>query len=383
MTNEISPPDSLCLHPEALRPGNRFTLLRDGAEAYPRMLGAIRGAQRSVHLETYIFAEDATGRRFAEALSERARAGVEGRVVYDGVGSLGVSRDFFGAIRAAGARVIQFHPVLLSFAGFSYRRRDHRKLLVVDGRVGFVGGLNIARDYDSPEQGGLGWRDTHAEVEGPVVGDLERMFAELWDRERQSNPPVTPSPAPGPAEGGVPALVASSHVFQQRWEIVKHYVHAIRAARRRVWIANPYFLPSRNVRVALRKAARRGIDVRVLLPGKADSLAVQCAVRRLYAAYLRWGIRLFEWPGPMMHAKTAVIDGAWATVGSYNIDHRSLMHNYEVTAVVLSPEFGGRLEAMFEEDFGRSREVRQDEWRRRPWREKFLEDLFHTFRHLM
>lgn len=372
------------MRPEALCPGNRVGLLRDGAEAYPPMLEAIRGATRSVYLETYIFADDSTGRRFADALAERARAGVEVRVIYDAVGSIGSARDFFGAIRSAGARVVEFHPVLLAFQGFSYRRRDHRKLLVIDGREAFLGGLNIGREYDSPDHGGLGWRDTHARVEGPIVGDLSALFAELWNLSRRgADPPVAASPSPSPVAGGAPALATSSFRFRDRWDIGRLYLHAIRNARRRIWIANPYFIPTRKVRTALRQAVRRGVDVRILLPGHSDSKPVLYAVQRLYARYLRWGVRLFEWPGPMMHAKTAVVDGAWSTVGSYNFDHMSLLRNHELALVVPDTGFGARLEAMFEEDFSRSREVDRQAWRKRPWSRKVLEGVFHAFRLLM
>ncbi len=381
LTSDVAP---LCLRPESLRPGNRVTLLRDGAEAYPPMLAAIRCAMRSVYLETYIFADDPTGRRFADALAERARAGVEVRVIYDAVGCFSTSREFFGVLRAAGARVVEFHPVLLSFQGFSYRRRDHRKLLVIDGREAFLGGLNIGREYDSPEHGGLGWRDTHARVEGPIVGDLTALFAELWNASRRgADPPVVPAPEPEPVVGGAPALATSSFRFRDRWEIGRLYLHAIRQAKKRIWIANPYFIPTRKVRTALRQAVRRGVDVRILLPGHSDSTPILYAIQHLYARYLRWGIRLFEWPGPMMHAKTAVVDGAWSTVGSYNFDHMSLFRNHELALVVPDAGFGARMDAMFEEDLSRAREVDREEWRKRPWRRKVLEGLFHAFRLLM
>jgi len=372
---------SLCLRPEDLRPGNRVHLLRDGAEAYPRMLEAVARAERCVYLEMYRFADDAVGRRFARALADRARAGLEVRVLYDAVGSRDTPRDFFGRLRAEGVRVVEFNPIPRFFSGLRYRRRNHRKLLIVDGRVAFLGGMNVAREYAAPEDGGLGWRDTQVELKGPVVADLLRMAQEIWCRQtrcvREPPPEVVTLP---PQEKGIPALVLSSHRFRKRWEIGRHYLHALRHARTRIWIANPYFLPSIRFRRAMRRAARRGVDVRLLVPSQSDVPPALYAAQHLFARLLRWGVRVFEWPGPMMHAKTAVIDGTWATVGSYNLDHLSLVHNLELTAILVDPGFGREVEAMFEQDFARSREVKREAWERRGWGRRLLEDFFYLFR---
>jgi cardiolipin synthase len=371
---------TLCLKPDTLRPGNRVRLLRDGREAYPRMLEAIHAARRSVLLEMYTFAEDPIGRRFAAALAERAKAGVDVRLIYDGLGSRSATREFFGAMRSEGIRVMEFHPLWGGFRGFRYRRRDHRKLLVVDGRTAFVGGLNVSREYASEADGGLGWRDTQAEIEGPVVQDLAGTFLDLWlhDRPREQ----LAMEAPAAVEGGTPVCVLSSHRFRQRWEIGKHYRWAINHARKRIWIASAYFLPSARFRRGLRKAVARGVDVRLLVPRHSDFPPVLLAAQRLFASYLRWGIRIYEWPGNMMHAKTAVVDGAWSTVGSYNLDRLSLIANYELAAVVVDEGFGRRMEAMFEDDFARSHELTLDAWKKRGWRRRILEDFFYTFRGL-
>ncbi|MBI2931875.1 MAG: cardiolipin synthase ClsB [Planctomycetes bacterium] len=371
----------LCVNPAILRSGNGVRLLRDGAEAYPRMLETIEAARETVFLEMYTFAEDAIGRRFMRALVERAKAGVDVRVMYDALGSRGTSREFFGALRAEGVRVLEFQPLSRGFRGFRFRRRDHRKCLVVDTRVAFVGGLNISREYAAPADGGLGWRDTQIEIEGPIVFELAGMFLELWSRERLKDA-LPLRPPPEARAGGAPMLMLSSQRFRDRWEIARHYRTAIRRAKERIWIANAYFLPSARFRRALKNAAARGVDVRLLVPGKSDFAPVLYAAQRLFAAYLKWGIRVFEWPGQMMHAKTAVIDGRWSTVGSYNIDHLSLVHNYELTAVVVDAAFGGQMEAMFERDFARCREIRPEGWGKRPWSRRLLEDFFYTFRAL-
>lgn len=374
--------ERLCPDPAALRPGNRARLLQDGAEAYPRMLEAIAGAERSVYLETYLFADDSVGQRFARALADRARAGVEVRVLYDAVGSRTTPRDFFGWMRSQGICVVEFNPLPRLLLGLRFRRRNHRKLLLVDGRSGFLGGLNLSRHYASPSEGGLGWRDTHVEIEGPAVADLLRTTREIWNRQAAVRDRI-PSPeeaAPDPREPGLRALVLSSHRLRKRWEIARHYRWALRRARRRVWIANPYFLPSARFQRDLRRAARRGVDLRLLIPSRSDVPPALFATRHLLARLLRWGIRVFEWPGPMMHAKTAVVDGIWSTVGSYNIDHLSLVHNLELTAIFLDRRFGSEMEAMFERDFARSREITADLWKRRGWAPRILEALAYELR---
>lgn len=367
--------DELCLEPALLRPGHRVELLIDGARAYPRMIEAIHGARSSVFLEMYTIADDAAGRRFADALIGRAAAGVDVRVLYDSAGSRDTPREFFGAMRAGGVKVVEFHPLSGFWRGFRFRRRNHRKLVVVDGRTAFLGGINIANAYAAAAEGGLGWRDTNIEIEGPVVTDLAAMFLELWGRREAP-------PAPPPATDGARALAIGSQRFRDRWRIARTYRHAIRHARERVWIANPYFLPSRPFRRALRQARSRGADVRILVPSRTDFAPVLHASRRLFLRHLRAGLRIFEWPGPMMHAKTAVVDGVWSTVGSYNIDRRSLFHNYELTAVVADRAFGRRMEEMFEADVARSREITLDEWRRRGWKPRLLERFFYQFRSL-
>ncbi len=372
---------SLCLRPGDLRPGNRTHLLRDGAQAYPRMLEAVARAERCVYLEMYIFADDAVGRRFAKALADRARDGLEVRVLYDAVGSKDTPRDFFGWMRSQGVRVVEFNPIPRFFSGLRFRRRNHRKLLIVDGRVAFLGGMNVAREYAAPGDGGLGWRDTQVELKGPVVADLLQSAQEIWCRQTRCDrvPPPEIVTLP-PQERGIPALVLSSHRFKKRWEIGRHYLHALRRARERIWIANPYFLPSIRFRREMRRAARRGVDVRLLVPSQSDVAPALCATQHLFARFLKWGVRVYEWPGPMMHAKTAVIDGTWATVGSYNLDHLSLAHNLELTAILLDPGFGKGAEAMFEQDFARSGEVKLEAWKKRGWGRRLMEDFFYLFR---
>jgi len=371
----------LCLKPEALRPGNRMRLLRDGAEAYPRMLEAIARANRHILLEMYTFADDSVGQVFAAALTERAKAGIDVRLLYDAAGSRETPRDFFGRLRAVGIKVAAFRPLMGAFRLLGLPKRNHRKLLVIDGHTAYVGGLNLDRSYSSIEEGGVGWRDTQVELQGPVVADLTTMFLELWRRERRGDPgPVlVPDRAQAPA-GAVPALVLSSHAYRNRWEIGAHYRYAISQARERIWIANAYYLPSGRFQRELRRAVQRGVDVRILVPARSDVAPALYAAQRSFSRYLRSGLRLFEWSGPMMHAKTALIDSNWVTVGSYNIDHLSLVRNFELTAVAVDGEVGTAMEAMFNSDFEKCHELRREEWRRRGWRRRVLEMLCYPWR---
>ncbi len=370
---------ALCLRSETQRGGHQLALHRDGAEAYPRMLQAISDARECVLLEMYTFAHDSIGRRFAQALSERARAGLDVRVLYDAFGSRATDHGFFGELRSHGVKVVPFHPLARWFAGFPFRSRNHRKLLVVDGRVAFIGGLNIAREYASRSDGGSGWRDTQVEIEGPCVLELQDMFLELWARGGRRDP-QPPAHAPVPACGAARALVVSSHRRGDRGEIARHYRHAIENARQRIWISSAYFLPSLRFSRRLRAASARGVDVRLLVPGRTDFGPVLYAIQRLFTSYLLAGIRIFEWPGPMMHAKTMVVDGSWSTVGSYNIDHLSLTRNYELIAVLSDAEFGRRMEAMFEEDIAGSREITRTAWRNRGWSRRVVEWFTYKFR---
>ena len=373
--------DRLCLRPELLRPGHRVTLHRDGGEAYPRMLEAIRGARQSVLLDMYLFADDATGRAFADALTACAEAGLDVRLLYDAVGSRTTGNAFFGELRAKGVKVAEFHPLARWLAGFAIGRRNHRKLLVIDGRVAFIGGLNISNEYASIADGGLGWRDTLVEIEGPCVRDQQKTFLDLWTRLRKNDPPLPRDPAAPPA-GGALAFTVSSQRLRDRWEIARHQRHAIERARDRVWIASAYFLPSPRFIRSLRAARRRGVDVRVLLPGRTDFAPVLYGMQRLFARLLFAGVRIFEWTGPMMHAKTMVVDGTLSMVGSYNIDRLSGFRNYELIAVVSDADFGARMTAMFERDFAGSREIRRKTWNHRGWGRRILERMSYPFRNM-
>jgi len=370
----------LIFDPSLLSDGNRVRLLNDGAEAFPRMLEAIAGARHSVLVEMYTFASDATGKKFAAALAERAKAGVTVRVLYDGLGSREADTSVFQSMRAAGAAVTPYRPL----GWYSLRRRDHRKIVIVDGAVAFLGGMNLSDEYAPASEGGQGWHDVQIEIEGPEVRDLVTLLAQVWAQEEDD--PLFPKGWPetaAPRPGGVLVAAIGSDQRPQRKAIGNAYLHALKHATKRVWIANAYFVPSLKFHRALRLAAARGVDVRVLAPVKTDVKPVYYASRALFDGLLRRGIRIFEYQGPVLHSKTTVIDGVWNTVGSYNLDHLSILFNLEVTAIVLDEAFGAKMEALFEEDCRNSKEVKLTEWRRRGARRMLLEQFWFQFRSLL
>jgi|SRR5579862_9511869 len=364
--------------------GNRIDLLRDGAGAYPRMIEAIARARRFILLETYIFSDDFVGRRFARALASKARQGVDIRVLYDSLGSKATPREFFGWMRSQGIRVQAFHPIRPFLHGLRYRSRNHRKVLIIDGHTAFVGGLNLSREYAARQEGGEGWRDTEIEIMGPAASELARLSLDFWPTEWNHPPALRIALEDPPAqEGGSPVLILGSSRLRDRFKISRHLRFAFRQARQRIWIANPYFLPSPALRGELLRATQRGVDVRLLVPRSSDVPPALFASQRLFQRFLRWGIRIFEWPGPMMHAKTAVIDAQWSTVGSYNMDPLSLLLNDELTAVMLDRGFGARLEAMFREDFEASTELTPEAWQKRGWFRRITEKICYVFRMIL
>lgn len=346
---------------------HRLAILRDGAQAFSAMLAAVRGAQRSICLETYILRDDGTGTRFGEALIERARAGVEVNVLYDAWGS-SVSVEYLMWLAQGGVRALAFHPVELSpTLGKTLARltlRNHRKLLIVDGRIAFTGGLNISDDYASVSNGGRGWRDTHMRIEGPVVTELLGFFLTTWKAAEGPRvaswryPPLRPVKDPQ-------VSVAASHLRRGRRTVRHAYGRAIREARSHIYITNAYFLPTVRLVQSLRHAAQRGVDVRVMVAGTTDVPAVLLASRSIYGLLLRSGVRLFEWEGRVLHAKTATIDHRWSTVGSSNLDRQSLRFNLEVNVIVQDPAFAGAMEAMFFQDMSSCREITLATWEKR------------------
>jgi cardiolipin synthase len=379
------------------------TLLVDGAQAFPSMLTAIAGAQREIVLEMYWFQSDSVGLRFADALAERARAGVRVGVIYDAVGSLGVDGAMFDRLRAVGAEVHEYNPVAPWKNRFRIGRlnnRDHRKILVVDGGVAFTGGINLGLPWAPESEGGGGWRDDFVRIEGPAAAQLRAVFVDGWARLGGTALPaladVLPPPrtsregdaAPQPASASAPAQrqrvrALPSGDRRARALIRRAYLQQIRAATRYVYIANSYFIPDREIRGALVGAARRGVDVRVLVAGESDVPAVYHASRFLYARLLRQGVALYEWMGSVFHAKSAVIDGVWTTIGSYNLDHRSWRHNLEINVAIDGAEVADALASRFLADAERSVRIELRDFRYRPLLDRVLEGFSYLFRKLL
>ncbi|MEO5657486.1 MAG: phospholipase D-like domain-containing protein [Nitrospiria bacterium] len=358
--------------------GHRLTLLKDGAEIVPAMLHAIEGATRSVHLETYIFRGDDTGRQFIRALCDKAGHGVSVKLIYDALGSLTTPREVFAAMAAAGVDVFEYHPLSPWNPGWRLKRRDHRKLLIVDDRVGFVGGMNIGNEYADPGRGGGGWRDTQVRIEGPAVGILQRIFLRTWSK----NPASTgdrwgEGRSPIPAVGDSTVAVAASWGRRRRNPIKRSYLDAIRRARSHIYLTSSYFVPPPRILWALKMARRRGVHVLILVPARSDVRVVDYAGRALYDQLLQWGVRIFEWRGPVLHAKTAVIDGMWSTVGSYNMDYLSFFYNLEANVMIRDGVFAAAMEAMFRDDLRQSGEIVPAEWRRRHPVRKVLETALY------
>ncbi len=365
---------------ERLRRHTAVQPLKGGGEAFPAMLAAIAGARRSVHLETYILRDDAVGRAFADALVERARAGVATRLLFDSVGCLGLPSSFLDRLAKAGVECVEFHPVAPWRPRHGLNKRDHKKILVVDDGVGFVGGLNLGLEYEEAAKGGGGWLDWHARIEGPAVLELAESFDRTWRRAGGAPParPVAPGPHLGACVQGAAVIVNEG--LRQRFGMHRGYLHAIRAAKHEVAIMNAYFIPQRSLRAELAKAVRRGVRVRVVIPGETDVQPVAHASRHLHDGLLVRGVELGLWPG-MMHAKFAVIDSVWSTIGSYNLDRRSIEHNLEAGLVVLDRGLGARLHEHFEADWRRCARVTRSELARRPWWAKGRDAFWHALRY--
>ena len=357
--------------------GNKVVLLQDGPATYRAMFDAIAAAKQHVHMETYIIEDDEVGQKFAAALIAKQAEGVQVRLVYDSVGAGHVPREFFERLAAGGVSVLEFNPVnpLTARNGWEVNQRDHRKLLVVDGRVAFVGGINISSVYSGGSfsaaskrrpDGGPQWRDTHLMVEGPVVADFQRLFLATWEKQGGASLPARDDFPPPLARGAEVVRAIGSSPDEPFSLIYATLLSAIGAAETSVHLTNAYFVPDPQLLAALMAAAARGVDVRLILPGHTDSWLVFHAGRSYYAQLLAGGVKIHERDNALLHAKTAVIDGVWSTVGSTNLDWRSFLYNDEVNAVVLGPEFGARMDAVFDADVAASTLVTAESWSRRP-----------------
>jgi cardiolipin synthase len=357
--------------------GNKLILLQDGPATYQAMFAAMRAAKDHINLETYIFEDDDIGRQFADLLLAKQATGVQVNLIYDSVGCLNTPKEFFARLSAGGIRVIEFNPVN-PLAGkkkeWLLNNRDHRKLLVVDGRIAFIGGINISETYSSGssmrsarKKGDQtpGWRDTHLQIEGPVVAEFQKLFMDTWNKQK-GPPPAERNYFPKlDRQGDEIVRAIGSTSDDPDSPIYLTLLSAIEHAEQQVHITNAYFAPDPQLLKALTDAVQRGVEVKLILPSHTDSWAVFHAGRSHYSKLLRAGVKIYERRGAVMHSKTASIDGVWSTIGSTNLDWRSFLHNDELNASILGRDFSRQMDAMFAQDLAASDAIDLERWEQR------------------
>lgn len=321
---------------------------------------------------------------------ERQAAGVQVNVIYDSVGSLATPKEFFNRLRAGGVHVLEFNPVnplANNNKDWELNNRDHRKLLLIDGRIAFVGGINISDTYsssppsgenegDSRQDATAGWRDTHVQIEGPVVADFQRLFLDTWERQKGKPLPARNYfPALAPQGDEIVRAVGSTPNDHTKSTIYLTLISAISHAEQHVHLTIAYFAPDPQLRKALRDAARRDVDVKLVLPSHTDSSTALYLGRSYYTELLAAGVQIYERRGSVMHSKTISIDGVWSTIGSTNLDWRSFLHNDEINAIILSRPFAREMEAMFLEDLAESDPITLDHWKKRPLLDRLKEKM--------
>ncbi len=354
--------------------GNKVTLLQDGPETYDAMFAAVAGARDHVNVEFYIIEDDEVGRKLSELLLDRQANGVQVNIIYDSVGCLATPKEYFDRLRDAGVRVLEFNPanpLESDDKPWLINNRDHRKLVIVDGAVAFLGGINISDVYSASSLPGkadeaLGpWRDTDLRLEGPAVAGLQKLFMETWQKQKGDPLPERDYFPELQTRGNEIVRVIGSTPDDPYSQIYLTLMSAIANAEKQVYLTNAYFVPNPEFMQALIDAAARGVDVKLILPSRTDSRLVFHAGRAKYSTLLDGGVQIYEFQDALLHAKTAVIDGVWSTVGSSNLDWRSFSDNDEVNAIVLGHDFAMRMVKDFEQDLAASRRIDPKQWKRR------------------
>jgi cardiolipin synthase A/B len=368
--------------------GNKVTLLADGQETYAAMFKAMKAARDHINIESYIIEDDETGRKFADLLLQKQTEGVQVNIIYDSVGSYSTPAEFFQRLRDGGIQVVEFNPVNPLRAGekWGLTHRDHRKIFIVDGKVAIIGGINISEVYSSSlfkwkknKKAPIHWRDTDIQIEGPAVAEFQKLFFDTW--LKQKGPELSErNYFPDLKENGSALVrVVGSNPGQTNRIPFIMYVSALSFAEHSIYMTNSYFIPDDQIVKALTDAAGRGVDVKIILPGITDFQLALYAQRYHYAELLKSGVKLYERGTSLLHAKTAVIDKVWSTVGSTNMDFQSLLHNDEVNAVILNREFAAEMEKMFVSDLSDSIEIHWDEWNKRPLLPRVREWFINLF----
>jgi cardiolipin synthase len=350
------------------RGGNRFELLLDGQLFFPRMLAAIEAAERQVEIEFYLVEDGQCSERLTDALCRACARGVVVRGLFDAYGAAGLGAPLRARLQAAGVQLRWYNPVRWR-RGIRNFHRDHRKLLVVDSRLAYVGGTGSTDEFWLPDAPLSPWHEAMVEIEGPLVGDWQQLFEHQWRARFSWRPSHQPAPLTlpeCPPVGIGLGRVAYADAAQHR-DILLSLLRALRGAKQRVWLATPYFLPTWKIRRALRRAAARGVEVRLLLAGRnTDHPPVRFAGQRYYPRLLKAGVRIFEYQPRFLHLKMVLVDD-WVSVGSCNFDHWNLRFNLDANVEALDPDFTRAVAASFVEDFDLSREITLDDWRQRPW----------------
>jgi cardiolipin synthase A/B len=358
--------------------GNRTQLLRDGPQTFRAMFSAIQSATHHINLEYYIFEDvESDGAHLGDLLIAKHQAGVAVNVIYDSYGSGSTAKVFLDRLKQAGINLVSFNPInpLESKVPYSFNDRDHRKILIVDGRIAIVGGVNLSTAYQSNPLGKSGgppgstpdqWRDTDLQIEGPAIAELQKLFLDHWTKQKGPALDQSAVSIAAAAKGNAVARVLGSTPDN---EIPRYYVTlltAIRTAEKNVKITTAYFAPTKQEMEALTAAARRGVDVRLLLPARSDSPLSIAVAHARYSELLEAGVKIYETHNVVLHSKTVVVDGVWSTIGSSNFDHRSVIFNDEVDVVVLGSDAARELEDMFQSDQAAAQAVEIRAWKNRP-----------------
>ena len=373
-----------------LTKGNKVTLLADGKDAYAAMFKAIQSARDHINLETFIIDDDNVGNKFSDLLLKKQAEGVQVNLMYDSYGSHTNPAAFFQRLRDGGIQVVEFNPInpLKAHGNWLLAHPDHRKILIVDGKIAITGGINISSVYSSSLSGWhknkgtpLPWRDTDVQIEGPAVAEFQNLFLDTWSK--QNGPKLSErNYYPKMKEDGnaLVRVVGSTPGADNRITFIV-YVAAITFAENSIHLTNAYFIPDDQILEAFTDAARRGVDVKIILPETTDSSLALYAARYNYSQLLESGVKIYERRNALLHAKTAVIDGIWSTVGSTNMDYWSLLSDDEVNAVILSREFAAEMEKTFAKDLVESHQIKWEEWKKRPLFSKMREWFAHLCDH--
>jgi cardiolipin synthase len=374
-----------------LTTGNRVNVLIDGPQTYSAIEAALRAARHNIHIETFIYGPGDVGQRFAELLAQKRTEGLEVRLLYDSLGSRETPREFFDQLRQRNVEVREFRPMspIKTPELWKLQNRDHRKIIVVDGQVGFTGGINIDSTYDSastskpgPERGlEDGWRDTHIEIQGPAVAQLQTLFVGNWQQAGEHEDLSAKDkyfPTIKPAGDNLVTIVANDSESNDR-SLYGTYVAAFTCATKRLWITHAYFAPNEELLTALIDAAKRGVDVRLIVPSFTDSRVVLNATQATFTQLLDAGVKIYELKDALLHAKSVVVDSSVTIIGSSNLDMRSFLHNDEVNAIVISRDTARRMEEVFQRDQQSARAVELKAWERRSLWQRTKEFFVHMF----